>query len=41
MLKLKYFEKFFKALKKKFGFADNIEITIEANPENITKENLK
>jgi oxygen-independent coproporphyrinogen-3 oxidase len=28
-------------LKKKFGFADNIEITIEANPENITKENLK
>jgi coproporphyrinogen III oxidase-like Fe-S oxidoreductase len=39
-LKLEHFEKIFKILKKRFIFIDDIEITIEANPENITKENL-
>jgi coproporphyrinogen III oxidase-like Fe-S oxidoreductase len=41
MLSLKHFEKIFKALREKFEFADDIEITIESNPENITLENLE
>jgi coproporphyrinogen III oxidase-like Fe-S oxidoreductase len=31
-LEAKYLEKIFDALHKKFAFAENIEITIEANP---------
>jgi coproporphyrinogen III oxidase-like Fe-S oxidoreductase len=37
---LSQIERILNTLKEKFIFADDIEITIEVNPENITKENL-
>ncbi|MDR2640513.1 MAG: hypothetical protein LBC61_04280 [Candidatus Peribacteria bacterium] len=39
-MKPEYLERIFETLHRNFEFASDIEITIEANPENITKENL-
>jgi oxygen-independent coproporphyrinogen-3 oxidase len=41
ILNPKHFQEIFKTLKNSFVFADDIEITVETNPENITLLNLK
>ena len=40
VLSLKQLEKIFIALKSKFIFSDNIEISLESTPDKITKQNL-
>jgi oxygen-independent coproporphyrinogen-3 oxidase len=41
LLSINHFENVFLALYTKFRFTKNIEITLEANPCDITRENLK
>ncbi len=40
VLKISQFENIFKILREKFIFSQNIEISIETTPENVTKENI-